>query len=247
MHIGQVRGKMVGNNAYMGHTLGIAVRITILVVIIFLLSMQNASAVGGTTDIYNPNISVKVKYIAWYGIGSNRSVNINLSKMDISNIKNIVYVENYYSVDSYNMPTFYSGRRYETAKINNNLSFFILRPSSGTVGKFYSLVESIVVINGKRVSITWYDYTGKRINSIPKVNKTITANMTKSTVTKGANISKTRTNVTPSPTPEPTIISTPTSTPEPTVKSTDTQNWFERLITWLFKSIPSPSKYNKQS
>lgn len=206
-----------------------------LVVIIFLLSMQNASAVGGTTDTYNPNISVKVKYIAWDGSGSNMSVNINLSKMDISNIMNIVYVENYYSVDSYNMPKYYVNRRYETAKISNNLSFFILRPSPGTTGKFYSLIESIVVINGKRVSITWYDHTGKRINSIPKVNKTMTANMTKSTITNVANISKTKTNVTPSPTLEPTMMSTPTPAPEPTVKSMDTQNWFERLITWLFK------------
>jgi len=206
-----------------------------LVVIIFLLSMQNASAVGGTTDTYNPNISVKVKYIAWYGSGSNMSVDINLSNMDISNIKNIVYVENYYSVDSYNMPTFYASRRYETAKISNYIYFFILRPYEGAAGKFYSLVESIVVINGKHVSITWYDYTGKPINSIPNMNKTITANITKSTVTNSVNISKIKTNVTPSPTPEPTIISTPTPTPEPVVKFTDTQNWFERLLFRLFK------------
>lgn len=201
-----------------------------LVVIILLLSMQNASAVGGTTDTYNPNISIKVKYIAWDGNGINNSVNINLSNMDISNIMNIVYVENYYAVDSYDMPKYYVDRRYETAKISNNLSFFILRPIPGPTGKFYSLIESIVVINGKRVSITWYNHKGKRINPIPKVNKT----MTKNTITNGANISKKKTNITPSPT-QPTMMSTPTPVSEPTVKSMDPQNWFERLITWLFK------------
>lgn len=210
-----------------------------LVIIIFLLSMQNASAVGGTTDTYNPNISVKVKYLAWDSAwsGKNMSININLSKMGISNIKNIVYVENYYSVDSYNMPKLFAGTRYETAKIDNNLSFFILRPSAGTAGKRYSLIESIIVINGKRVSITWYDYTGKRINPIPKVGRTIkpATSMTKNTVKNNTNISRPKTNVTSSPTKVLTVnvskMTKDTNVSEKdsvTLRSDDTENGKER-------------------
>ncbi len=93
---------------------------------------------------------VTIKYLGW-------DTNYNVAKMQgiINATGKIVYVENYYSIDSNGKPKFYSSGS-GCRIITSGVPFEFNRPNNGR-GQRYSLIEKYLLINNTKTNSTWYD------------------------------------------------------------------------------------------
>lgn len=199
------------NQILRGQSLMILVSIIIIVILFSIISMAQYSndnisnnsidsnisnnSVEGNIDYSYTNItrvSVKTKYM---GIDHNRDAQIILVNITTNRLGYFAYVEEYYSVDSYKQPKFYSGARYEEKNLSDyNLSFQILRPKKE--GGNYYLTKAIVVLDGERVYEKWLtqnvtDYVSvDNLIEIPinNVNKTNGTEVNKSNKTNKVNV-----------------------------------------------------------
>lgn len=90
-------------------------------------------------------------------LGRDRSTSqkIMLINMTINNLGHLIYIEEFYTIDSYSQPNLYDIKRFDQGNITeNNLSFQILRPRKSSEMP-YRLIKAIVVLNKTRVYERW--------------------------------------------------------------------------------------------
>lgn len=86
-------------------------------------------------------------------IGFDRNFGVHQLSVNIS-VKepvNLVYVENYYGIDSSGKSKFYSSNRFYSSGVINKLHLNIQRPRH-RYGNAYFLVEKVFIINGNRTT-----------------------------------------------------------------------------------------------
>ena len=106
-----------------------------IITILFIL----ISMIGITSATTEENPIVNVKYTGFSDITNTENVNIHISGF-ISG--KLVYLENYYSIDSFGKPKFYSSLRHEENNYNGEtLSFNLQRPAD-RYGVSYTFVET---------------------------------------------------------------------------------------------------------
>lgn len=120
------------------------IKILLSILIIFNIGIV-AMAQENETDVFTT-------YIGY--VDSTAHMVINISNLDPGNV---VYVEDYYQIDSSDKPNFYASRRFEKNISGDNLSFDLYRPSDRHGSGGYTFVD-IRVLNNKVVTFTrWFD------------------------------------------------------------------------------------------
>ncbi len=118
--------------------------LTVLITAILILS------IGGVSQ-EDAKVSITTKYL---GVDKNWNTLKVLVNITISGLGHLMYIEEYYSIDSNSNPKFFSSSRYHDSNLTGNkLSFEILRPKAA---KSYSLIKSVVLLDNKIVFEKWY-------------------------------------------------------------------------------------------
>lgn len=126
----------------------------ILSVVVILLTgiVINNMAMAADKENYL-KMSFNIKYLE-----RDKSTNLNILSVNVSTNKlgRLAYVEEYYSAGS-DVPKLYSTKRfYDDNLTKNKISFNISRPTT-RLGKPYSLIKSIILLDGKIVGEKWLD------------------------------------------------------------------------------------------
>lgn len=102
-----------------------------------------------------------VQYIKIKSLGLDKSYNAFIMAINITtdNVGNLTYMENYYTVDSYDNPKLYTNTRYETVLTSNSAYFEIMRPRDKS-GKVYSLIKVTVLLNKNIIFEEWVPLGG---------------------------------------------------------------------------------------
>ena len=124
-------------------------------ILIILVAIMVLLPIGGMAQSTNENtvrFSINTTYIGfdnnWFA--SKMNVDITTPKFG-----SLVYVEEYFTVDSDSNPKPASSKIYYDNNVEeNNISFQILRPLSRS-GKFYNMIRAAIIIDGKRVYEKW--------------------------------------------------------------------------------------------
>lgn len=124
-------------------------------VLIVLVAIMVLLSIGGMAQSTNENVakfSISTTYIGFDNnlFSSEILVNITTPKFG-----RLVYVEEYFTVDSDSNPKPVTSKiYYDNSVEENNISFQILRPLSRS-GKFYSMIRAAIIVDGKRVYEKW--------------------------------------------------------------------------------------------
>jgi hypothetical protein len=115
-----------------------------LLLLLLLPSFAGASSVAATIDTkyegYNQN---------WNAL----DMNVNITTTEAVKL---VYLENYYAIDSYGNPKFDNSKRYFDGNITPPGVFLqTLRPIDRHGGA-YTFIEIVMILNGNR-TLQWYD------------------------------------------------------------------------------------------
>jgi len=106
---------------------------------------------SGASQAKIPDCSVT--YLGWNSNWNSAELRVDITPPEPGRL---VYVENYYSVDSEGKPKFYSSSRlFDEVVGTQKVSFNILRPKDGR-GTRYSLIEKVFIVNGDRTT-AWVD------------------------------------------------------------------------------------------
>lgn len=92
-----------------------------------------------------------IRFDDFYGV---HILSVNVSTKESGHL---IYLENYYNVDSHRKPNFYTTEKFydNSISIDKPLNIEIHRPKDRR-GSAYSLVEKVFILNGKRTT-TWMD------------------------------------------------------------------------------------------
>jgi hypothetical protein len=137
------------------------IKIKIIFGILVLLGVLILSAAPTLAESRNTSadapLIMNTKYIKF-----DKNFGVHLLTVNISiphtGTGKLVYVENYYGIDSHGKPRFYSsGTRYNIENFSGNASINIQRPRH-RYGGSYSLIEKVIIINGER-TVSWIDFS----------------------------------------------------------------------------------------
>ena len=122
----------------------------ILVAVIVLLPIGGMAQ--GTNESNVTKFSISTAYIGFDDNWFASKILVNITTIRFGRL---VYVEEYFTVDSNDNPKpVTSGTYYDNNVTENNISFQILRPLYRS-GKFYSMIRGVIIIDGKRVYERW--------------------------------------------------------------------------------------------
>lgn len=129
--------------------------------ILALIGIMTINTVPASADLGNTSASIinvpvimNTKYVNFDGNFGVHRLTVNIS---VPHTGKLVYVENYYGIDSHGKPRFYSsGTRYDMGNVSGKVSINIQRPRH-RYGGSYSLIEKVIIINGERTTL-WIDY-----------------------------------------------------------------------------------------
>ncbi len=134
-------------------TTGLKNILAVVIIIVILFSLIPICSTAQQGDV---RVRFQIKYLEF-----DKNLNSYKLLVNISTDKpgHVVYLEEYYTVDSNSNPKFVSSGRFdggELVKTNSsyNASFKILRPVSHG-GNFYTLVKSVVLLDSQRVLEYW--------------------------------------------------------------------------------------------
>lgn len=143
-----------------------------IMTIIVLLSMSGIAQSDTTQN--NVRAAINTKVLGFNSTWSAFDVLVNIT---ITKLGYMVYIEEYYTVDSSGNPKpASSGRYYEANITGKNITFQILRPPPRS-GKSYNLVRGVVLLDGKRVRERWLNVPqGFDVNITPVVDHGLNVN-----------------------------------------------------------------------
>ena len=95
-----------------------------------------------------------IAYVKYIGF-ENSAAHMKVTLTNI-NSGNIIYLENYFQIDSYGKPKFYASRRFEINTNKTNISFDLYRPRDD-MGGIYFLIEKRIINNKNIISNRWED------------------------------------------------------------------------------------------
>lgn len=129
----------------------------VIIAIVISLSVSSTAQVNSTGQSVS-NIQVTLKSKNWgpdptWG-GSRATITLTTNKMG-----NLAYVEEYYSIDSYGQPNFFSGNRHEEEMKDYTVSFDIVRPKNNHK-QDWSLIKSKVIIDRVVAYEVWINTSG---------------------------------------------------------------------------------------
>ncbi len=124
-------------------------------ILIVLVAVIVLLPIGGMAQITNESVtkfSVNTTYIGFDNNWFSSKILVNITTPKFGRL---VYVEEYFTVDSDSNPKpVISNTYYDNNVEENNISFQILRPLSRS-GKFYSMIRAAIIVDGKRVYERW--------------------------------------------------------------------------------------------
>lgn len=124
----------------------------LLVAVMVLLPIGGMAETAGTNGTNVTKFSINATYIGFDNDWFASKILINITTPRLGNLK---YIEDYFTVDSYDNPKpVISNTYYNDNVTENNISFQILRPLSRS-GKFYNMIRGVIIIDGKRVYESW--------------------------------------------------------------------------------------------
>lgn len=128
----------------------------ILAVVIVTVILLSLIPVSGTAQQGDVHVRFQTKYLEF-----DKNMNSYKLLVNISTDKpgHVVYLEEYYTVDSNSNPKFVSSGRFDGGELvktssSYNASFEILRPVSHG-GKTYTLAKSVILLDNQRVLEYW--------------------------------------------------------------------------------------------
>lgn len=121
----------------------------VLVAVIVLLP------IGGNAQNTNENVVKFSIHTTYIGFDNNWFSSIMLINITTPKFGRLVYVEEYFTVDSSDNPKPVISKIYYDNNVKeNNISFQILRPLSRS-GKFYSMIRAVIIVDGERMYEKW--------------------------------------------------------------------------------------------
>jgi len=124
-------------------------KIKIVIIMLVVAALLPASAAA-----FNESQIKNTKYI---GIDTNYNVHLFSVDVTLKSPGKMVYVENFYSVDSRGSPKFFSSRRVDAGSVAGSITMNIERPKH-RYGGSYQYVEKLIITDGKVSERVWLDY-----------------------------------------------------------------------------------------
>lgn len=128
----------------------------LLLSIVFAIFVSIFSIEGIAQNATDIQVTIKMRNLGFDPSSGGTKTNITITT---NKIGNLVYVEDYYSSNSYGQPNFYSGNRYEVAMNGYIVSFDLKRPNNNH-WQAWSLVKSKILLDGVIVYDTWTGTSG---------------------------------------------------------------------------------------
>src|SRR3990167_1224531 len=150
---------------------------SVLIVLVAIMVLLPIGGVAQSTSEKNgTKFSINTTYIGFDNNWFSSKILVNITTPKFGRL---VYVEEYFTVDSSDNPKPVISTTYYDSNVGeNNISFQILRPLSRS-GKFYSMIRAAIIVDGKRIYERWLKtVSGAHLTfTIGNGNKDITANI----------------------------------------------------------------------
>ena len=123
--------------------------------LIALVAVMVLLPIGGVAQSTNENAVKFSIHTTYIGFDNNWFSSIMLVNITTPKFGHLVYVEEYFTVDSSDNPKPVTSKTYYDNNVKeNNISFQILRPLSRS-GKFYSMIRAVIMVDGERMYEKW--------------------------------------------------------------------------------------------